>query len=253
MSHYRHLTIKERECLWELVLLGKSLSEIALIMGRSKSTISRELKRGTARNEKYSPSYSQERYDRIKSKPRRRKLHDPVLRDHVRDRIIKHQESPEQISALLPKYGMPNISHNTIYRAIYDGIMEGKYSYKRKGKWFLNKKLRHKGKKYKRGALPRRKVNNIDRYIDERPEAANKRTEIGHWEGDTVHVSRSDVRIVTLVDRHSKFLLAASQPNNETDPDPKGRGIGFIIIERPTVGVLTSQSNKNGCYRADYV
>ena len=45
MSHYQHLTISERESIWENKLAGKSLREIARQTGRSVSTISRELKR----------------------------------------------------------------------------------------------------------------------------------------------------------------------------------------------------------------
>lgn len=54
MSHYQHLTISERESIWENKLAGKSLREIARQSGRSVSTISRELKRnGTS--QKYRP------------------------------------------------------------------------------------------------------------------------------------------------------------------------------------------------------
>ena len=44
MSHYHHLSISERESIWEDKLLGKSLCEIAKNIGRSVSTVSRELK-----------------------------------------------------------------------------------------------------------------------------------------------------------------------------------------------------------------
>ncbi len=45
MSHYQHLTIFERESLWERYLKGESLQKIAKVLNRSVSTISRELKR----------------------------------------------------------------------------------------------------------------------------------------------------------------------------------------------------------------
>ena len=52
MSHYQHLNIKERESIWENRIKGKSLSEIAAIIGRSIATVSRELKRNSEK-EKY--------------------------------------------------------------------------------------------------------------------------------------------------------------------------------------------------------
>ena len=47
MSHYQHLSIKERESIWENRIKGKTLSEIAAMIGRSIATVSRELKRNS--------------------------------------------------------------------------------------------------------------------------------------------------------------------------------------------------------------
>ena len=71
MSHYQHLTISERESIWENKLAGKSLREIARQTGRSVSTISRELKRnGTS--QKYRPSEAQKKYERRRKRCRRK-------------------------------------------------------------------------------------------------------------------------------------------------------------------------------------
>ncbi len=73
MSHYQHLTISERESIWENKLAGKSLREIAKQTGRCVSTISRELKRnGTS--QKYRPSEAQKKYERRRKRCRRKKL-----------------------------------------------------------------------------------------------------------------------------------------------------------------------------------
>ena len=55
MSHYQHLSIKERESIWENRIKGKTLSEIAAMIGRSIATVSRELKRNS-RKGTYRPS-----------------------------------------------------------------------------------------------------------------------------------------------------------------------------------------------------
>lgn len=71
MSHYQHLTISERESIWENKLAGKSLREIARQTGRCVSTISRELKRnGTS--QKYRPSEAQKKYERRRKRCRRK-------------------------------------------------------------------------------------------------------------------------------------------------------------------------------------
>lgn len=61
MSHYQHLSIKERESIWENRIKGKTLSEIAAMIGRSIATVSRELKRNS-RKGTYRPSEAQARY-----------------------------------------------------------------------------------------------------------------------------------------------------------------------------------------------
>ena len=58
MSHYQHLSIKERESIWENRIKGKTLSEIAAMIGRSIATVSRELKRNS-RKGTYRPSEAQ--------------------------------------------------------------------------------------------------------------------------------------------------------------------------------------------------
>ena len=73
MSHYQHLTISERESIWENKLAGKSMREIARQIGRSVSTISREVKRNGMR-QGYRPSEAQKKYERRRKHCRRKKL-----------------------------------------------------------------------------------------------------------------------------------------------------------------------------------
>jgi IS30 family transposase len=207
MSHYQHLTIKERESLWEYHIKGISLGNIAQKLNRSKSTLSRELRRN---NIKYSPFDAQIRYETIKKRPRRRKLNDPKLKEKVYQLINNQQWSPEQISNRFAIDEYAKISYNTIYRAIKDGIMEP-VKRQKNGKYPLQLKLRRKSRS-NRCVLPRGKLQ-VDHKIEERPETAENRTEKGHWEGDTVCISKNTGYIVTLVDRKSRYLLAANQPS----------------------------------------
>ncbi|MBS5047618.1 MAG: helix-turn-helix domain-containing protein [Firmicutes bacterium] len=64
MSHYKHLSIEERENLYLGINQGKSIRTIAKELGRSPSTISRELQRGKSGHRKYRPSVAQYRYER---------------------------------------------------------------------------------------------------------------------------------------------------------------------------------------------
>ena len=185
MSHYQHLTISERESIWENKLAGKSLREIARQTGRSVSTISRELKRnGTS--QKYRPSEAQKKYERRRKRCRRKKLlQEGELKDLVVRLLTQQQWSPEQIAQRIElERGKKLVSYATIYRALHKGLMEAKGTRKnRHGRYPMEKHLRRKGWRGKgKGQKSRHFVHQT---IEERPEEANRRSEIGHWEGDS--------------------------------------------------------------------
>ena len=207
MSHYQHLTISERESIWENKLAGKSLREIARQTGRSVSTISRELKRnGTS--QKYRPSEAQKKYERRRKRCRRKRLlQEGELKDLVVRLLTQQQWSPEQIAQRIElERGKKLVSYATIYRALHKGLMEAKGTRKnRHGRYPMEKHLRRKGWRGKgKGQKSRHFVHQT---IEERPEEANRRSEIGHWEGDLVYSSFYKLYVVTLVDRKSRFLL----------------------------------------------
>ena len=71
MSPYHHLTISERERIWECVIKGKTVRPIARETGRSDSTISREIKRNRGA-QSYRPSEAQETYQKRRQRCKRR-------------------------------------------------------------------------------------------------------------------------------------------------------------------------------------
>ena len=146
MSHYQHLSIKERESIWENRIKGKTLSEIAAMIGRSIATVSRELKRNS-RKGTYRPSEAQARYKKRRKKCRRPLLlAEGQLKETVSRLLVEEQWSPEQISHRLAMEGKATVSCNTIYRAIKAGIMEAKGTKKnRHGRYPMSKYLRCKG------------------------------------------------------------------------------------------------------------
>lgn len=207
MSHYHHLTISERESIWEKKIEGESLSKIAKDIGRSVSTISRELKRNSSKK-RYRPSEAQARYKKRRKKCRRKLLlEEGPLKKAVSALLTGQQWSPEQIAHRLSREGKTTVSYNTIYRAIEKGTMEGKGVRKnRHGRYPMSKHLRRKGWRSKKKAQ-KKAPNFIRQTIGDRPKAAETRSQFGHWEGDLVYSSFHKVYIVTLVDRRSRYLL----------------------------------------------
>lgn len=142
-----------------------------------------------------------------------KKLCEDNLRRSVAELIYNKQWSPEQISGRMKLEGKGQISHNTIYRAIYAGMFETNNPHVLPAK----KWLRHGGKKRRKGekkwdAIP------ISHRISERPPAAGSRSEIGHWEADTLIGKKGSPCLLTMVDRHSRYLMAQVIPNKLSKP-----------------------------------
>ena len=208
MSHYTHFTIAEREKILFFLAQSKSLGFISKELNRSKSSISREIKRNSDANGIYSPSDAQRKYLKRRENCRAKKmLVDELIHDKVQELFLQHQWSPEQISNRLKLENNPiAISYSTIYRGIYAGLLEE--SPLLKGQRGVARKLRHRGKtRHTKGHVETRGKIRISYPIEERPEIANNRERIGDWEADTVAGQTGKACLVTLTDRKSRFLL----------------------------------------------
>ena len=216
MSHYHHLTISEREKILSFLSQGKSLSFIASALGRSKSTISRELKRNDCGcGNDYSPHHAQQAYfNRRKACHRHKLLDNPDLFSFVRYAFLEQQWSPQQISGRLKLEGKPyQISFNTIYRAIYSGMFDTPQERRSHGCKGAIRQLRHRGKsRHTKNYEEKRGKIKISHNLEERPKEANERQRVGDWEADSVMGKPGGASLLTLVDRMSLYTKAKKLP-----------------------------------------
>ncbi len=200
MKSYTHFTLSEREYLQVNLEKGKSLREIAKALGRSPSTISREVKRNWSKKANhYHHWHAHTNYlHRRKSCHRKNNLLlDPDLYEFVLNALLQFW-SPEIIAGVWNKEHNKKISCSSIYRAVRAGLFPGikpKTHFRRKGKPYSNQK-----KSYTRF---------FDSSIHERSKAADLRLRLGDFEGDTVYGSVGKGYLITAVDRKSRFLVAA--------------------------------------------
>ena len=120
---YHHFTIDERESILVYRTQGLNFSQIAKLLHRHPSSISREWKRHLKEGN-YSPSHAQESYHMAKSHCGRKRMLeiDHNLSNTVKHLFLDYQWSPEEIEGRLRlEYGRTIISYQTIYRAIYRG------------------------------------------------------------------------------------------------------------------------------------
>ena len=200
---YRQLSLEERHQMEALRRLGIKPAEIARRLGRDPATISRELQRnggglfvaGLYRAERAHRRASGRRSE----KGRRSRKVQGSLRTLIEEKL-RLSWSPEQISGRLWLDLGVKISHETIYQHVLRDS---------KGGGFLRYCLRfggyrqHRFKKSRMGAKTRARK----KWIDQRPAAANTRSELGHWERDCVLGQRGGAAMLTFVDRRSRLTL----------------------------------------------
>ncbi len=199
MGHYKHLSTNEREITMVEREKGTSLREIARKMGRSVSTISRELCRGKAPDGSYSASAANLFYLQ-----RRAGCHRPCIflnaqaKEYV-EKQIRDKWSPEQVAgrAKLEGYQIA-FSYSSIYRGIDRKLIVLKDKHNMRFRWHYKRKKAEKKTKWE-------KINSIH----DRPAEVNERKALGNWESDTVLGQRKTGGIATHVERVSGFLLAS--------------------------------------------
>jgi transposase, IS30 family len=197
---YKQITLEERYTIHDYVRQGYSQKEMAKRLGRSPSTISRELsKNGQIGTGRYYHYIAEKRAQGRRRNPRRGPQFTPVQWGIVCHFLAKDW-SPEQISLSLRKHGVLRISHETIYRYIWHDKRRGGSLYKH-----LRQSSKQRRKRYR--ANDSRGVLRGKRGLDQRPAAANERLRKGHWEVDLVHGHKSRDCILTLVDRKTRFVL----------------------------------------------
>jgi len=200
MNTYHQLTQEERYLITAQLMCGSSKAQIARLLGRQRSTISRELRRNvTSHDGKYRAEKAHS-YATARRRRCRRAAHFSA-QDMARVAgLVRRRWSAEQIAGVLKKRRELSISHETIYRHIrWDKKVGGDlWRYTRIMSKFARKRYRSHDS---RGVLPGK------RPIGDRPAEVQTRRRIGHWEGDTVMGSDMRHCVLTLVERKTGYAI----------------------------------------------
>lgn len=221
----RSLSLADREEISRGVAIGSSLRSIAAGLGRAASTVSRELRRNGGRQRYRAAAADSRAWDRaLRPKPGKLAVHGE-LRRIVASRLAANW-SPEQIAGWL-KRAYPDdeayqVSHETIYRSLFvqaRGLLKKELlAHLRSGRAI--RRSRHASAK---GDQRGRLVDAVS--IRERPAWVEDRAVPGHWEGDLLCGSANSY-IVTLVERHSRYVLLAKVANRDS------RSVVSALIEQ---------------------
>jgi len=212
----RALSLGEREEISRGLSVKQSLRAIARQLGRSPSTISREVRRNGGSSGYRATASEQAAWDRsLRPKPCKLACH-PSLSRAVSAKL-RRKWSPEQIAGWLkrafPEEPDKQVSHETIYRSLYiqaRGVLKKELLGHLRAKRTI-RRSRHAS--LKRNGLGQIK-NAVS--ISERPASVEDRAVPGHWEGDLIGGSKNSY-IATLVERHSRYVMLVKVANKDTE------------------------------------
>ncbi len=240
---YTHLTADERYQIDDLRREGFSRKEIGAVLGRSTSTLSRELNRNKG-DRGWRPRQAQlKATDRLIARGSANVKRAGVgAWSYAKEHLKNDQWSPEQITGRLELEGLETISHETIYQRILEDKKSG-------GKLYTHLRCKKKRKKRYGSARPARIAipNRVD--IDQRPAIVDSRKRIGDWEGDTIiGAYNGGAVIASMVERKSRYTCLAKAENKTTvavinSINEQMLPIADFVLTITLDNVLTSESS----------
>ena len=206
------LSLEEREEISRGLAAGDSIRAIAEALGRSPSTVCREVNANGGRR-KYRALVADRAASRNALRPKRAKLAECRRLRGVVERKLEATWSPQQISAWLaleyPDRPEMQVSHETIYQSLFvqsrGALRKELHSCLRSGRAMRRAKASTKGN------VGQGQLRNMV-MISERPAEVKDRAVPGHWEGDLIF-GKKMTSIGTLVERHSRYVILLKLPN----------------------------------------
>jgi IS30 family transposase len=209
------LTLAEREEISRGLSAGHSLRTIASALGRSPSTVSRELNRNGGRRRYRAHAADLAAWDRAqRPKPCKLALNRPLAMTVAR--LLRQQWSPWQIASRLkreyPHDENCRVSHETIYKTLFiqaRGALKKELVQHLRRRRSMRRSRHHTQKTPDHGRI----VGAVS--IRERPAEVEDRAVPGHWEGDLLFGSNNS-QIATLVERHSRYCMLVRVNSKDT-------------------------------------
>jgi transposase, IS30 family len=206
------LSLEEREEISRGLAAGDSIRAIAEALGRSPSTVCREVNANGGRN-RYRALMADRAADRRALRPKRAKLAQCRRLRGIVERKLEAKWSPQQISAWLasqyPDRPEMQVSHETIYQSLFvqsrGALRHELHSCLRSGR------AMRRAKAYTKGNVGQGQLKNMV-MISDRPAEVADRAVPGHWEGDLIF-GKKMTSIGTLVERHSRYVVLLKLPN----------------------------------------
>jgi IS30 family transposase len=233
---YKHLAQEERFLISKLLQAGCSRRSIARKLGRSHSTVIREVNRNKGKRgyrHKQADEFARRRRKEASSVPRKMT---EELWAMIEQLIVQQRWSPEQIAGRLHLLDVASVSAKCIYERVWEDRACG---------GVLFRYLRRRGKKPNRrqrdgsgrGVIPGR----VD--ISERPKEVEDKNRVGDWEADTIVGGGYRGALVSVVERVSKFVFLR-KVGKKTAGEVGGALLRCLGPVRKLVRTITADNGK---------
>ena len=242
------LSLEERETISRGLAARKTLTAIAVELGRAVSTVWREVARNSGPN-----GYRAAGADRLATlRTARPRAGDPALRRYVEDKLAVRW-SPQQINRRLP-IDFPDdpamrVSHETIYTSLFvqaEAVLPSVLTTSLRTRRIRRRPQRRMSLKSGLGRIP-----NMVRITD-RPAAVLDRRNCGHWEGDLLVGRHGRSHLITLVERHSRFLMVLPLPDASSTSVVAAVTATFLELPERMRGSLTWDRGIEMTQHADF-
>jgi transposase, IS30 family len=205
---YNQLTESERYQIYALKKAGHIQEDIARLLGRSPSTISRELRRNKGLRG-YRPGQAQ----RLSEMRRKEAYKACKLTNEVRvsiELLIRQDLSPQQVVGYLARHQGVSLHHETVYQLIYEDKAQG-------GDLYTHLRVASKPYRKRYGHYDRRGKIKGRVSIDERPAVVDRSSRIGDWEGDTIIGKARRSALLTMVERKTLYTVIMRLTGKQAD------------------------------------
>jgi len=249
---YNHFSVQEREVIQRLLWEKQSIRFIAKQLGRSHSSVCREIKRNRPKQfHRYTPRLAHERaLLNRKSRGRVDRLKNDELRTYV-SKGLKSGLSPEQIAGTAKKKVGISISHEAVYQYIYAQIYAKGHGYVKPGKEDLRIYLKRRHKRRQKHGV--RKYLRLFRpnapSIEQRPKAVGTKCRYGDWEGDTIESKKgTNTGLNSLLERKSGFVLLSKLADKTAQTTCKAMAERLNGMPKRLCKTLTTDNGKEMQY-----
>lgn len=196
--NYTQLTEYERYQIYSLKKAGHTQKEIAFLLDRNPSTISREIRRNSGLRG-YRPAQAQRLSDTRRVEAVKYKKVTPRVYEQI-VRLVRQELSPQQVVDYLKRHKQVSLHHETVYQLIYEDKAEG-------GNLYTHLRIAAKPYRKRYGHYDRRGKLKNRVSIEERPSIVDSRGRIGDWEGDTIIGKNRQSALLTLVERKTLYTV----------------------------------------------